>query len=70
MHPRQKAPEWDIDAIKERMKGKKIVFWKPGRGCSFCVSEELCTTVLGYGTEWNEYSDHLRLLFYGELCTL
>ena len=24
--PKQKAPDWDIDAIKERMKGKKIVF--------------------------------------------
>ena len=22
--PKQKGPEWDIDAIKERMKGKKI----------------------------------------------
>ena len=30
-----KAPEWDIEAIKERMKGKKIVFCLPGRGCSF-----------------------------------
>ena len=32
--PKQKGPEWDIDAIKERMKGKKIVFCLPGRGCS------------------------------------
>jgi hypothetical protein len=29
------APEWDYDAIKERMKGKTIVFCLPGRGCSF-----------------------------------
>ena len=29
------APEWDIAAIKERMKGKTIVFCLPGRGCSF-----------------------------------
>ena len=28
-------PEWDIDAIKERMRGKTIVFCLPGRGCSF-----------------------------------
>ena len=27
--------EWDIAAIKERMKGKTIVFCLPGRGCSF-----------------------------------
>ena len=32
---KSKAPEWDIDAIKARMKGKKIVFCLPGRGCSF-----------------------------------
>ena len=32
---RSKEPEWDIDAIKERMRGKKIVFCLPGRGCSF-----------------------------------
>jgi len=32
---KQKGPEWDIDAIKERMKGKKIVFCLPGRGCSY-----------------------------------
>ena len=33
--PKQKGPEWDIDAIKQRMKGKKIVFCLPGRGCSY-----------------------------------
>ena len=33
--PKQKAPEWDIDAIKQRMKGKAIVFCLPGRGCSY-----------------------------------
>ena len=30
-----KAPEWDIAAIKARMKGKTIVFCLPGRGCSY-----------------------------------
>ena len=29
------GPEWDYDAIKERMKGKAIVFCLPGRGCSY-----------------------------------
>ena len=33
--PKVKAPEWDIDAIKARMKGKAIVFCLPGRGCSY-----------------------------------
>ena len=33
--PQKKKEEWDIAAIKERMKGKKIVFCLPGRGCSF-----------------------------------
>jgi hypothetical protein len=27
--------EWDYEKIKERMKGKSIVFCLPGRGCSF-----------------------------------
>jgi hypothetical protein len=29
------GPEWDIPAIKERMRGKKIVFCLPGRGVSY-----------------------------------
>ena len=32
------APEWDIAAIKERMKGKAIVFCLPGRGVSYTCS--------------------------------
>ena len=43
--PKKKAEDWDIAAIKERMRGKQIVFCLPGRGCSFTF-EELCTTVL------------------------
>jgi hypothetical protein len=33
----QSAPveDWDYEAIKERMRGKSIVFCLPGRGCSF-----------------------------------
>ena len=30
-----KGPEWDYDAIKERMRGKAIVFCLPGRGVSY-----------------------------------
>ena len=33
--PKANTPSWDIDAIKERMKGKAIVFCLPGRGCSY-----------------------------------
>ena len=33
--PKKKEAEWDIAAIKERMRGKQIVFCLPGRGCSF-----------------------------------
>ena len=31
----KKEAEWDYDAIKDRMRGKKIVFCLPGRGCSY-----------------------------------
>ena len=41
----KKKEEWDIAAIKERMKGKTIVFCLPGRGCSFTFFEEFCTTL-------------------------
>ena len=30
--PSKKKEEWDIAAIKQRMKGKTIVFCLPGRG--------------------------------------
>ena len=35
--PKETEPkeEWDYDAIKERCKGKTIVFCLPGRGCSY-----------------------------------
>ena len=33
--PTKKAEEWDYQAIKERMRGKTIVFCLPGRGCSY-----------------------------------
>jgi hypothetical protein len=29
------AAEWDYQAIKDRMRGKSIVFCMPGRGCSY-----------------------------------
>ena len=32
---KSEGTEWDYEAIKERMRGKSIVFCLPGRGCSF-----------------------------------
>ncbi len=29
-----KKEEWDYERIKQRVKGKQIVFCLPGRGCS------------------------------------
>ena len=68
--PKVKAPEWDIDAIKARMKGKTIVFCLPGRGCSYIFLEELCAAMFRHGSEWNEYTNITRLLFYGKLCKM
>ena len=34
-NPISKKEDWDIPAIKARMKGKTIVFCLPGRGCSY-----------------------------------
>ena len=33
--PTKPKEEWDYQAIKERMKGKQIVFCLPGRNCSY-----------------------------------
>ena len=30
-----KKEEWDYERIKQRVKGKQIVFCLPGRGCSY-----------------------------------
>ena len=42
---KEDTPEWDIEAIKERMRGKAIVFCLPGRGCSYAFMKnfvQLC----------------------------
>ena len=33
--PKKKEAEWNYDEIKQRMRGKAIVFCLPGRGCSY-----------------------------------
>ena len=37
----KKAPEWDIQKIKARMRGKRIAFCLPGRGCSYIFMKNL-----------------------------
>ena len=42
---KSEGPEWDYEAIKERMRGKAIVFCLPGRGCSYAFMKnfvQLC----------------------------
>ena len=49
--PSKKA-EWDIPAIKERFKGKKIVFCLPGRGVSYTYLKnfvQLCFDIVQNG---------------------
>ena len=38
---KKKEAEWDIEAIKERMRGKTVVFCLPGRGCSYILINTL-----------------------------
>ena len=49
--PSKKA-EWDYPAIKERFKGKKIVFCLPGRGVSYTYLKnfvQLCFDIVQSG---------------------
>jgi len=39
--PSTTTEDWDYGAIKERMKGKSIVFCLPGRGSSFIFLKAL-----------------------------
>ena len=49
---KKSAEEWDYDAIKERMRGKQIVFCLPGRGCSYIFMKnfvQLCFDLVQSG---------------------
>ncbi len=49
--PNTQKQEWDYDAIKERMRGKAIVFCLPGRGCSYAFLKnfvKLCFSLFLY----------------------
>ena len=62
--PKTKAPEWDIDAIKARMKGKAIVFCLPGRGTSYIFLKnfvQLCFDMVQNGMSIPVSYTHLTL---------
>ena len=46
--PKKTAEEWDIAAMKERMKGKTIVFCLPGRGCSYTFLKTFVTLCFAF----------------------
>jgi|TARA_R110002020_G_scaffold54452_11_gene151869 hypothetical protein len=49
---KEKPPEWDFQAIKERMRGKTIVFCLPGRGVSYVFLKnfvQLCFDIVQNG---------------------
>ena len=63
--PKAKVPDWDYDAIKERMKGKTIVFCLPGRGCSYIFLKnfvQLCFDMVQNNMSIQISQDYL---FYG-----
>jgi hypothetical protein len=43
--PTPKTEDWDYDAIKERMKGKSIVFLSSWKRMFFYLSQSICTTL-------------------------
>jgi hypothetical protein len=44
--PQKTAEDWDYGAIKERMRGKSIVFCLPGQRMFFYLFKSICTTLL------------------------
>ena len=51
--PKKEGPEWDYAKIKDRMKGKTVVFCLPGRGCSFTFLKafvQLCFDMVQNGS--------------------
>ena len=68
--PNKETEEWDIAAIKERMKGKTIVFCLPGRGCSFTFLKnfvQLCFDMVQNGMSIQISQDYS---VHGKLCTM
>jgi hypothetical protein len=64
--PTKKSEEdFDLQAAKEMIRGKSIVFCLPGRGVSYTYSEKLCTTLFRSRAEWCKYSNLTGLFFHG-----
>ena len=65
--PQKKAEEWDIAAIKERMKGKTIVFCLPGRGCSYTFLKnfvQLCFDIVHSGMSIQISQDYSSTVYF------
>ena len=66
-------PEWDIDAIKERMRGKAIVFCLPGRGCSYIFLKnfvQLCFDMVQNGMSIQISQDYSSMVNFARCkCT-
>ena len=50
-----KKETWDYDKIKERVKGKQIVFCLPGRGCSYTFLKNFVSYVMTWYRMAMEY---------------
>ena len=68
--PKEAPPkvEWDYEKIKQRVKGKQIVFCLPGRGCSYVFLKnfvQLCFDLVqnGNGIQISQdYSSMVNLI--------
>ena len=65
--PKETEPkeEWDYDAIKERCKGKTIVFCLPGRGCSYIFLKnfvQLCFDLVQNGNQIQISQDYSSMV--------
>ena len=58
-------PQWDIDAIKARMRGKTIVFCLPGRGVSYTFLKnfvQLCFDLVQCGASIQISQDYSSMV--------
>ena len=60
-----KKEEWDYDKIKQRVKGKAIVFCLPGRGCSYIFLKnfvQLCFDLVQNGNSIQISQDYSSMV--------
>ena len=65
--PKKKEPDWNIDEIKARWKGKTIVFCLPGRGCSYIFLKnfvQLCFDMVQNGMSIQISQDYSSMVNY------